>query len=59
MKNSIIKWIRYFLMVSGAVAIIYGFVHDYDLITFGGAFLFISGIMLYSIIEIFTEKINK
>ena len=40
------KWIRYFLLLSGTVIIIYGFIRDIDLITFGGVFLFVIGIML-------------
>ena len=56
MKKNMIKRIRYFLILSGVIVIIYGFIQDYDLITFSGVFLFVSGIMLYSIIEIFAGK---
>lgn len=43
-------------MLAGAAVLIYGFIKDYDLITFLGAFLFVTGLMLNSIVKIFTGK---
>ncbi|MDO9186236.1 MAG: hypothetical protein Q7W13_09515 [Bacteroidia bacterium] len=37
------KWVKYFLMLSGAIIIIYSFTQDdSELITFGGVFLFVN-----------------
>lgn len=53
------KWIRYSLMLSAAIVIIYGFTHeDSELTTFCGVFLFVTGLILRSVIEIFTGKKN-
>lgn len=53
------KWLRYFLMLCGAAITIFGAVQDYDLITIAGVFLFVIGLMLKSIIEIFTGRKPK
>ncbi len=52
------KAIKYILILIGIVLFICGFIRDYDLFISLGAFLFVTGLMLKSIVEIFTGQ-NK